>query len=57
MSKESFLDLVKKQENEGLIPAKNPRNAAAGSLRQKNSEITATRNLSCWEVRWNEKPA
>ena len=48
MSKESFLDLVKKQENEGLIPAKNPRNAAAGSLRQKNSEITATRNLSCY---------
>ncbi len=48
MSKDNFLKLVEKQENEGQTPAKNPRNAAAGSLRQKNSKITAERNLSCY---------
>ncbi len=48
MSKENFLKLVELQENEGKKPAKNPRNAAAGSLRQKNPEITAQRNLDCY---------
>lgn len=48
MSKNAFLELVEKQENQGLTPAKNPRNAAAGSLRQKDSKITAERNLSCY---------
>ena len=46
MSHESFFNCVKKQEDNGEIPFKNPRNAAAGSLRQKNSEIVAKRNLS-----------
>ncbi len=46
MSHEMFNALVKRQENEGLQPAKNPRNAAAGSLRQKDSNITAERKLS-----------
>lgn len=46
MSHKRFLELVERQENEGLQPAKNPRNAAAGSLRQKNSKITAERKLS-----------
>lgn len=45
MPKESFLRLVERQELMGETPAKNPRNAAAGSLRQKNSEITAQRGL------------
>lgn len=45
MPRESFERLVKKQELLGEAPAKNPRNAAAGSLRQKNSEITASRGL------------
>lgn len=45
MSFESFLNLTKiQEENEGKT-FKNPRNAAAGSLRQKNSRITAERNL------------
>lgn len=46
MSHEAFLELVESQENEGLPVAKNPRNAAAGSLRQKNPEVTAKRKLS-----------
>ncbi len=45
MPRESFERLVKSQELMGEAPAKNPRNAAAGSLRQKNSEVTAKRGL------------
>lgn len=45
MSKDSFLKLVQKQESEGQKTFKNPRNAAAGSLRQKDSSVTASRNL------------
>ena len=46
MSHESFFACVTKQENNGEVPFKNPRNAAAGSLRQKNSAVVAERNLS-----------
>lgn len=45
MSFESFLELTKRQEEKEEKPFKNPRNAAAGSLRQKDSRITAERNL------------
>ncbi len=45
MPRESFVKLVERQELMGETPAKNPRNAAAGSLRQKNSAVTASRNL------------
>ena len=45
MSRESFDELVKQQEINDEKPAKNPRNAAAGSLRQKNSKVTAERKL------------
>lgn len=40
-----FESLVEAQEQAEEMPFKNPRNAAAGSLRQKNSKITATRRL------------
>ncbi len=45
MPQASFLKLLKRQELMGEAPAKNPRNAAAGSLRQKNSKIVAQREL------------
>lgn len=45
MPKEVFLNLVKQQEEEGKKPFKNPRNAASGSVRQKDSKITAERQL------------
>lgn len=45
MSNSSFLHLVEEQELNDEKPFKNPRNAAAGSLRQKNAKITAKRNL------------
>ncbi len=46
MPKEVFFSLVEKQELNGEKPFKNPRNAAAGSLRQKNSKVAAERKLS-----------
>lgn len=45
MSHSSFENLVKNQELNNEKTSKNPRNAAAGSLRQKDSKITAERNL------------
>lgn len=45
MSFASFNELTKRQEENEEKTFKNPRNAAAGSLRQKNSKITASRNL------------
>lgn len=46
MSVESFQRLVEQQEENEEKTFKNPRNAAAGSLRQKDSRITAQRDLS-----------
>jgi len=45
MPRESFFKLRERQELNGEAIAKNPRNAAAGSLRQKNPKITAEREL------------
>lgn len=45
MSHAAFNKINEKLENNGEQPFKNPRNAAAGSLRQKNPKITAERNL------------
>ena len=45
MTKKSFEEANKKRLENGEEPFQNPRNAAAGSLRQKNPKITAKRNL------------
>jgi DNA ligase (NAD+) len=43
-----FRELNERLQQEGKKPTPNPRNAAAGSLRQKDSSITARRPLSFW---------
>ena len=46
MPHEAFRHLCAEQELQGAAPFKNPRNAAAGSLRQKDAKITGSRGLS-----------
>ncbi len=46
MPHEAFQHLCAEQELQGTAPFKNPRNAAAGSLRQKDPKITGSRGLS-----------
>ena len=52
ISKEDFLELNKSQDQNGLPQFANPRNAAAGSLRQLDPAVTANRPLSifCYEA-------
>ena len=45
MPRESFYKLIKEQEENDEPLSKNPRNAAAGSLRQKDAKVTASREL------------
>jgi len=44
----SFEQLNKRQIDAGLKTFANPRNSAAGSLRQKDPAVTASRDLSFW---------
>jgi len=52
MPKASFAELCELQEKNGEPLPKNPRNAAAGALRQKDSKITASRKLDifCFNI-------
>ena len=45
MPKHSFVRLNEDADAAGRVPFANPRNAAAGSLRQKNPKVTAHRDL------------
>lgn len=54
MPVQAFKNLNKRQEEIGGRLFANPRNSAAGSLRQKDSSITASRELAFWTYQVGE---
>jgi len=54
MTKRAFLALNKRQAESGGQIFANPRNSAAGSLRQKDPSITASRPLGFFAYGWGE---
>ncbi len=54
MTKDDFIALNKRQEKEGKALYVNPRNTAAGSLRQIDPKMTAMRPLKFFAYTWGE---
>ena len=54
MTKHAFLELNERQKASGGQVFANPRNSAAGSLRQKDPKITASRPLGFFAYGWGE---
>jgi DNA ligase (NAD+) len=57
MPRDAFLTLNERQAAAGKTPYANPRNAAAGSLRQLDAAVTATRGLRFFGYYWGEVSA
>jgi DNA ligase (NAD+) len=57
MTKQAFLALNERQKAAGDTIFANPRNSAAGSLRQKDPGITASRPLGFFAYAWGEMTA
>src|SRR3954468_18745130 len=57
MTKQAFLALNERQKADGATVFANPRNSAAGSLRQKDPSITASRPLGFFAYAWGEMSA
>ena len=56
MGKEAFAKLNQERDEKGETTFANPRNAAAGSLRQLDANITKHRNLSTYIYTWVNPP-
>lgn len=59
MPKATFVKLNESREENGEQPFANPRNAAAGSLRQLDASVTKSRGLASWfyDILWADESA